>query len=635
MSIFKRIEKRAVSVSLTDPEAWWRDIEPGAPQSYTGKNITRHTALQTSAVYYCAGLIADAIASLPLDTFIKTGNRRKQIDTPAWLVRPNPNMTPIDFWHRVVTSMLLEGNAFILTIRDPRDNEIVALYPIHPDYVDIEDNPNGNLYHIGGQVLTQKDILHIPGFTLAGETRGYSVLSAAKQSIGLGLTTEEFGARFFGQGTTMSGVIEVPSSLDPKEARRLKADFSKSNAGVKNSHAIGVLTGGAVWRPVSITPDEAQFLETRKFSKVDIALFFRVPPHMVDPTVSSTWGTGVEEQNWAFVQNTIQPWLTRLEQAITLYLLPEGQQVHFNLDSRLRAKTTERMDAFAKGLEHGVYCQDDLRAMEDLPPLPNGLGKKFYVPANLIEVGAPKPEPQAPAPAPAADPKADPNADPNAQPQEQKSFRYNHNHGADGKFTTGPYGAEPIYQSQLSNPDTPRTRGVTREHFNELAAEGKKRLDGFQKNASEPTAFTDEKSWQAVKDRAWEESRPEWGGSTIDGHSGKFMSGKEDAYALTVKPRNLEPVSVSPTASRAEFDKAMDTARERFGKQLSYENHKLGVFNDADSKRIDIDPVLVVKSKHDVETIGAHTHAVGGAYRFSDGNGYWPPYVIEEGGKAA
>lgn len=637
MSLFKRVEKRALSVGLTDPDRWFSDIEPGR-ETYTGRRITSRGALQTSAVYFCSGLIADAIGCLPVETFVKSGTKRKKVNPPSWLIQPNPVMTPIDFWHRMVTSLLLEGNAYAMVVRV--DGEVDALYPIHPDVVDIDVAKDGTyVYKINGDVQPAGSILHIPGYTIAGCAKGISVLEAARQAIGLGLTAEEFGARFFGQGTAMSGVIEVPGALETKEARRLKADFSKSNSGTKNSHAIGVLTGGATWKPVSITPDQAQFLETRKFTKADIALFFRVPPHMVDPTVSSTWGTGIEEQNWAFVQNTIQPWLVRIEQAISLFLFGGTRQVHFNLDSRLRAKTTERMDAFAKGLEHGVYCEDDLRAMEDLPPLPNGLGQKFYVPANLVEVGAPPKPESAPAPAPAPDPNADPKAakaDPKAQPKdEKKSYRYNHNHGADGKFTSGPTGYEPIYQEELSNPNTPRTRGVNRDEFNALADEGKRRLGGFQKNASAAKAFDDESSWQSIKDRAWKDSREQWGGSTIDGHTGKFMSGDEDAYALTVKPHHLEQVSVSPTASRAEFDKAMDIARERFGKELSYENHKLGVFNDADSKRIDIDPVLVVKNRRDVETIGSYTHATGGAYRFSDGNGYWPPYVISEGVKAA
>jgi HK97 family phage portal protein len=394
---------------LTDPGAWARDIEPGVGTTFTGKRVNARTALQTSAVYFCTSLIADAISSLPVDCYRTVKGKSKPAAVPSWLARPNPRMTPQDFWHRVITSMVLEGNGYIYVAR--LNGVIDSLWPVHPSIVDVNLIDGVPVYTLNGVPVGDDELIHIPAFTLAGEPKGLSVLEAARQAVGMGLTTEEFGARFFGQGTTMAGVIEVPGKLEPTEAKRLKADFAKNNSGTRNSHAIGVLTGGATWQSITVTPEQAQFLATRAYTKTDIALFFKVPPYMVDPSITSTWGTGIEEQNWAFIQNTLQPWITRIEQAISLFLLYGNQQMRFNLNARLRAKTLERMDAYAKGIEHGVYCLDDVRALEDLDPLPDGLGQKFFVPANLVEVGKEPPKPE-PAPPPPAAP------DPNAAPDE-------------------------------------------------------------------------------------------------------------------------------------------------------------------------------------------------------------------------
>lgn len=395
MSLFSKIEKR-VGVSLTDPGSWFNDIEPGAGPTHSGKSVNSHNALGLSAVYFCSGLIADSISSLPADCFRPNGKSgSKPVKKPDWLIKPNPQMYPQDFWHRVITSMVMEGNGYIFVVRNPDNGKVDSLWPIHPHRVSIlHGGPNGrNIYLVNGTPVPDGDMIHIPAYTVAGQLKGLSVIEVARQAIGLGMTAEEFGARFFSQGTTMAGVISTPAALKPEEATRLKADFSKRNSGTKNSHAVGVLTGGAQWTNISVTPEQAQFLETRSYTKVDIALFFRVPPYMVDPTVASSWGKGIEEQNWSFVQNTLQPWITRIEQAISLFLLSGTTEMRFNLNARLRAKTTERMDSYAKGLQNGWYCVDDVRALEDMEPLPDGLGQKFFRMANLIELGA---EPVAP-----------------------------------------------------------------------------------------------------------------------------------------------------------------------------------------------------------------------------------------------
>lgn len=429
MSLFTRIGELRAAMSGAASD-WGRDVElVGMVRTSSGRKVSRRNSLQMMAVYACQSLIGDAVASLPVDHYTKINGRKESFDpirSPRWVRQPNPFQTSYDFWFRVVVSLLTDGNAFLYTMRNDR-GEVVALYCLHPQYVSILDGPLGdNRYEVSDDqgavqgVLDRSQILHIPAFTLPGVSRGLSPVDMAREAIGLGLTAEEFGSRFFEQGTTMAGVIEHPGTPRPDEAQLLRAMFRKSHAGVKNSHSVGVLTGGASFKPITLSPEQAQFLETRRFQKTEIALLYRVPAYLVDSSVSSTWGTGIEEQNKFFVDQTLMPWIVRIEQAVSTFLLPGLQYIRFNVDARLRAKTKDRYEAYQVALNNGFLNADEIRAMEDLAPLPKKLGQVYYRPLNLGVVGddkeAKKTEAGQPAPAPPVLPVApDPNADPNAQ----------------------------------------------------------------------------------------------------------------------------------------------------------------------------------------------------------------------------
>jgi HK97 family phage portal protein len=385
------------------------------------------------AVYACQSLIADAVASLPVDHYTTFSGRKEPVErSPKWVTQPNPYQTAYEFWFRVVISLLSDGNAFIYTVRNDR-GEVQALYCLHPSYVSIVDGPLGdNRYEVADDrgvvqgVYDRSQILHIPAFVVPGNSRGLSPLDMAREAIGLGLTAEEFGARFFEQGTTMAGVIEHPGTPRPDEAKLLREMFRKTHAGVKNSHSVGVLTGGASFKPITISPEQAQFLETRRFQKAEIALLYRVPAYLVDSQVTSTWGSGVEEQNKFFVDQTLMPWIVRIEQAVSTFLLPGQQYIRFNVDARLRAKTKERFEAYQLALNNGFMNADEIRALEDMGPLPKKLGQRFYRPLNLGVVGEEDKKPAAAGNGPEGDPQAPqnpPNApnDPNAGPTEQQN----------------------------------------------------------------------------------------------------------------------------------------------------------------------------------------------------------------------
>ncbi|MET9729344.1 phage portal protein [Streptomyces sp. NPDC006458] len=403
MSLFTRIRERR-SLGLTSPRSTWEDEFSGlARRTFSGKRVSRDGSLQMISVYACQSLIADGIASLPVDHFSKVTGKKTMLDgakSPRWIRQPNPFQTAYAFWHRVIVSLLSDGNAFLAIIRNDA-GVIQALYCLHPQDVQIEEGPAGDdQYRVTGvpELLGRGSILHIPAFTVPGCSRGLSPLDMAREAIGLGMTAEEFGARFFSQGTTMAGVIEHPGTPRPDEARLLRSMFKKTHAGINNSHTVGVLTGGASFKPISITPEQAQFLETRRFQKTEIALLYRVPAYLVDSSVTSTWGSGIEEQNRFFVDQTLMPWIVRIEQAVSTFLLPGQQFIKFNLDARLRSKTKDRYESYRTALTNGFMTADEIRALEDMEPLPKKNGQHFYMPLNLAIVG----EEKAPAPAPEA-----------------------------------------------------------------------------------------------------------------------------------------------------------------------------------------------------------------------------------------
>lgn len=350
-------------------------------------NVSQDTALSLSAVYTCVSLIADAVAALPVDAVRTVGDARKPTTGPVWLSQPNPFDTPFDFWQKVMTSLLTDGNAFVRVYRGG-NGKVVALMPLDPRTVRVEltEDRSGVLYKLADEILSARDVIHVKGFATANSLRGLSPLENARQTIGAGLATEEYAARFFSQGATVSGVVEHPGNPKPGEVAVMARMLRKNHEGIKNSHGVGILTGGATWKQISVTPEQAQFLETQRFNRLAIAGIFRVPAYMLDPTVSSSWGSGVEEQHNWFVTQTLMPWLVRLEQAFSA-LLPSGQSLRFNVNARMRVKTSERYQAYRTGIEAGFLSVDEVRALEDREPLPDGKGSMFVQPLNVAPIG--------------------------------------------------------------------------------------------------------------------------------------------------------------------------------------------------------------------------------------------------------
>lgn len=381
-----------------DPAAFIRgDDFIGGRATAAGITITEDKALSLTAVWACVSLISDALAILPLDAYRRNGRIRTEVSPqPQWLAQPNKETNRYEFVQRVTSSALLAGNSYNFINRSAT-GQVLELWPIHPSEVRVDrDKSNNLLYHVqsptmGSGDLSPFEMLHIPAFTLAGSCVGISPVEQARQAIALGLATEEFGSRWFGDGANPSGVLETDNNLDLDAAKVVQETWRENHG--RRRRLPAVLSGGFKWKPITISPEESQFLQTRSFQTAEIARWFRVPPHLIsDVEKTTSWGTGIEEQNLAFLTYTLGPWLTRIELALSA-LLPRPQYVKFNAEALLRARTLERYQAHAIAIEHGWENADGVREDEDEPPLPDGQGETYYRPANLMPVGSPAPPP--------------------------------------------------------------------------------------------------------------------------------------------------------------------------------------------------------------------------------------------------
>ncbi|MFE6159804.1 phage portal protein [Streptomyces sp. NPDC056486] len=429
--------------SAQEARAW----EPYDPTLYgntaaSGERVTTNEALQVSAVFGCVRLLSETIATLPISTYSRRGGSRREITSPEWLDYPNAEpggMGRIDILSQTVLSLLLEGNAF-LAVRwngpsiaglDVLDPTKIVVHMVMVDGIrrkvfeafDIDDD--GNEVLLGW--FTPRDVLHIPGMMLPGDFSGVSPVSYARESIGLALAAQKYGAHFFRNGAMPSAVVEVPGAMSEDGLKRARDAWRVANSGVENSHRVALLTEGAKFSKVAMSPDEAQFLQTRQFQVPEIARIFGVPPHLIsDATNSTSWGSGLAEQNIAFSMFSLRPWLERIESGFTRLLFAESADrmkfVKFNLDEIKRGAPKERMELYATGLMNGIYSIDEVRHAEDMAPLPDGLGATYRVPLNLGAVDdEPEPEPKTP-PAiepPTEEPDAPAEDEPDKEPDDE------------------------------------------------------------------------------------------------------------------------------------------------------------------------------------------------------------------------
>ena len=300
----------------------------------SGKKVNERTAMQTTAVYACVRILAETIASLPLHTYkyTKDGKEKATEHQLYYLLHdePNPEMTSFVFRETLMSHLLLWGNAYAQIIRDGR-GQVAALYPLLPDKMRVDRALNGEIYYEyrtdkGVSILGREDVLHIPGLGFDGLI-GYSPIAMAKNAIGMAIATEEYGASFFANGANPGGVLEHPGVV--KDPKKIRDSWNQVYQGSGNAHRIAVLEEGMKFQQIGIPPEQAQFLETRKFQINEIARLFRIPPHMVGDLEKSSF-SNIEQQSLEFVKYTLDPWVIRWEMSMQkALLLPSEKRTHF------------------------------------------------------------------------------------------------------------------------------------------------------------------------------------------------------------------------------------------------------------------------------------------------------------------
>lgn len=345
-----------------------------------------------TAVYACVRILAETIASLPLLVYERMPRGKQRAPThplyPLLHDAPNDEMTSFTFRETMMSHLLLWGNAYA-EIEWDNGGRPRALWPLLPDRTFPRRNQETlNLEYVttltdGSQVVLPKEkVLHIPGLGFDGLV-GYSPIHMARQAIGLGMATEKFGSLFFGQGTNLGGIAEHPNALSDKAYERLEKSLNETYSGLGRSHRILLLEEGMKFQKLGIPPEEAQFLETRKFQTNEIARIYRVPPHLIGDLERATF-SNVEQQSIDFAVHTIRPWLVRWEQAINSRMLFNSDRFfsEFIMDGLLRGDIKSRYDAYAVGRQNGWLSANDIREMENMNPIEGG--DVYLVNGNMI-----------------------------------------------------------------------------------------------------------------------------------------------------------------------------------------------------------------------------------------------------------
>ena len=362
----------------------------------SGKPVNEHTAMQMTAVYSCVRILAEAVAGLPLHLYKYTdsGGKEKALSHPLYFLlhdEPNPEMSSFVFRETLMTHLLLWGNAYAQIIRNGK-GEVIALYPLMPNRMSVDRDSSGALYYtytkysdeaptMKGMTVTLRpsDVFHIPGLGFDGLV-GYSPIAMAKNAIGMAIACEEYGAKFFANGAAPGGVLEHPGTI--KDPQKVRDSWNAAYQGSSNSHRVAVLEEGMKYQSIGISPEQAQFLETRKFQINEIARIFRVPPHMVGDLEKSSF-SNIEQQSLEFVKYTLDPWVIRWEQAISRSLLrPDEKKLYFakfNVDGLLRGDYVSRMNGYATARQNGWMSANDIRELENLDRIPPELGGDLYL----------------------------------------------------------------------------------------------------------------------------------------------------------------------------------------------------------------------------------------------------------------
>lgn len=392
----KQGTKKIFNLSLTDPKAWDRSLwNLRGSQSQSGENVTEETALTYSAVYNAISLISGTVGSLPLHLMQQTGKTKQVFDkNPLYRVmhtKWNQYVTAMAGREAMTAHILAWGNGYAEKVFNGY-GEIVELWPISPDRVTAVDIRDGNLVYdirVGNETKTlpREQILHIPGLGFDGLV-GYSVISMARKSIGLGMAMETFGSHLFSQGVNPGAIIKHPGQV--KDIGAMKKALTETYAGLGKTHRLMLLEDGMDFERVGIPPNDSQFLESRQFQIPEIARWFNLPPHKLKDLTKSSFNN-IEAEQMSFVMDSILPWLVRFEQNYFMQLLSpveQKQNLYFKhiVEGLLRANSKDRALFYKLMVGSGIYTPNECRGLEDKNPNPNPMADELWMPTGLIPV---------------------------------------------------------------------------------------------------------------------------------------------------------------------------------------------------------------------------------------------------------
>lgn len=391
--IFKN-EQRANTFSPMNPkDPGLISLFGGGHSTAAGVRVTADTATRINAVYACIGILAESMAALPLDVFerLDGGGKRKSINHPLHNKlhnQPNRWQTSFEWREMMIGHLMLRGNAYSEII-STGNNPVAELIPLHPDRVTPFWAPNGNIAYQyrpesgESRVILQEEMHHLKLRSNDGLT-GISPIDECRESLGLASAAEEFGSRFFSNGSTLTGVLEHPGKLSDKGVERLRKDWEERHQGAPNSNRVAIFEDGMQWKQIGIVPEQAQFLETRKFQIAEIARIFRIPPHMLADLERATFNN-IEELGISFVKYTLNHLIVRWEQVMFRDLIAPSSRrkyvIAFNVEGLLRGDTKSRAEFYKTMQNLGNMSINEVREKENLNPIPGG--DVHMVPLNM------------------------------------------------------------------------------------------------------------------------------------------------------------------------------------------------------------------------------------------------------------
>jgi HK97 family phage portal protein len=379
-------EERAItyqSLFLTD------QMFTGATRS--GVPMNSHEAMKVGVVYAAVRLIADSISTLPVNTYERRGLQRFPAPRPDWLDYPEPDRAVgrIDHFQMVLISLLIDGNAYVRKLYAP-NGELIALKVLDPLRIEPRINNDGMIEFVwdSSRILTHDEIMWIPDILRPGAVKGLSRVSELKEVLGISRALDDFSARFFGSGTLSSGIIEVPGDMTEEQAVRLKDQFEKGSKGLRNAHRPAILTAGAKFQKIGTDPQESQLVQSREFAVIEVARIFKIQPALLGVMSAGSMSyASVEQQHIQFVTLTLRPYISKIEEQYSR-LMPGESFLRFNMEGLLRGDLASRFTAYSQGIQAGFLSINDIRALEDLPPIDSESAQVPRVPLANVDLAA-------------------------------------------------------------------------------------------------------------------------------------------------------------------------------------------------------------------------------------------------------